>query len=206
MFQITEAPGCYEGFLQPLKYTTKWSPDSNILSSMDVETFMTWKDTCMECGTPKRSGVGMFCSNFLSLIKPLPRCYAVWCRECYHTHPKDTFWVHARLAKGYEKSEDPEKEEHLNKRFRIARDGYHLMVIPFECYLCQFRNVNERYPIHGNARDKYTKLWIRRAIMGYFWIRDTSTVSVNFRRLRQDYSDSIKILSIRRPLPIIVTN
>ena len=47
MFQTTEVPECYGGFLKPLKYRTIWSPDSNILSSMDVGNFITWKGPYM---------------------------------------------------------------------------------------------------------------------------------------------------------------
>ena len=41
MFQTTEVPGYYGVFLKPLKYRTIWSPDSNILISMDVVNFIT---------------------------------------------------------------------------------------------------------------------------------------------------------------------
>ena len=80
------------------------------------------------------------------------------------------------------------------------------MGILFECDLCQFRNVNWRYLIHGNSKDNHTLLCIRRAILDDFWSRETSTVSVNFRRLRGDYFDSAEALSIRRPVTIIGTN
>ena len=80
------------------------------------------------------------------------------------------------------------------------------MGIPFECDMCQFRNVNERDPIHGNSKDNYTLLCIKRAILNVFWSRETSTVSGNFSRLRRDYFDSAEALSIRRPVPIVGTN
>ena len=97
-------------------------------------------------------------------------------------------------------------EECLNKHFRIERDGDHLMGIPFECDMCQFRNVNDRDPIHGNTWYNYTLLCIRRAILDDFWSRDTSTVSDNFRRLRRGYFDSVEALSIKILVPIIGTN
>ena len=89
---------------------------------------------------------------------------------------------------------------------QIERNGYHLKGIPFECDLCQSRNVNERDPINGNARYNHTLLCIRRAIIDAFWSQETSTVSGNFRKTRQDYFDSIEVLIIRRPMPIIGTN
>ena len=129
---------------------------------MDVENFMTWKGPCMECETPKRSGVRLFCLNLgRSSDPPSTPCYAVWCGECYHPHPEDPFRVQTRLANKYEKSEDLGMEERLKKRFQIARYGDHLMGTPFECDLFQLRNSNEAYPIHGNARYNYALLFIR---------------------------------------------
>ena len=79
------------------------------------------------------------------------------------------------------------------------------MGIPFECDMCQFRNVNERDLIHSNANDNYTLLCMMRAILDAFWSQETRTISGNFRRLRRDYFDSAEALIIRRPVPIIVT-
>ena len=98
MFQTINFPGWYGRVLQPLKYRTIWRPDSNILSSMDVINFMTWKGPCMDCETPNRSGVGLFYSNSLRLRKCLPPCHAVWWREFYRPHPEDPFWLQTSLA------------------------------------------------------------------------------------------------------------
>ena len=72
--------------------------------------------------------------------------------------------------------------------------------------MCQFRNVKERDPIHGNSKDNYTLLYIRQAILDAFLSQETSMVSGNFRRLRREYFDSSKALSTRIPVPIIGTN
>ena len=80
------------------------------------------------------------------------------------------------------------------------------MGIPFECDLCRFRNLDERNTIHGNARNNYILLYIRRAIMDAFCIRETSTVFGNSMRLRRHYFDLVKVLSIRRPVTTIGTN
>ena len=125
---------------------------------MDVRNFMTWKGPCLECKTFKRNGVGLFCSNFLRQRDPFPRCLAVWCGECYTAHPNDPFRVQTALDD--EESEDLVTEEKLAKRFKVARDGDHLMGVPFECDLYHFRNVNERDPIPGNSKDNMTLLCI----------------------------------------------
>ena len=97
-------------------------------------------------------------------------------------------------------------EERLNKRFRTEKDGYHFMGIPFECDLCQFRNVNKRNTIHGNSKDNYTLLCIRQEILDTFWSQETSTVWGTLRRLRIDCFYSVEALIIRIPVPIIGTN
>ena len=42
--------------------------------------------------------------------------------------------------------------------------------------------------------------------MDCFWSQETSTVSGNIRRLRREYFDSVKVLSMITPVPIIGTN
>ena len=111
-----------------------------------------------------------------------------------------------QVLRGDYESKDLETEELPNKRFQIARDGDHLMGIFFEYDLCQFININERKPIHGNSKDSYTLLCIRQVILDAFWSRETSMVLGNFRRLRRDYFDSAEALSIRIPVPIIGTD
>ena len=164
---------------------------------MYVENFMTWKGKCMECKTSYRSGVGLFCSNVLRLKKPSTPCYVVWCVECYHPHLGDPFQVRTSLDDRENGSEDLETEESLKKRFWIEWYMYHLMEIPFECDLCQFRSVNERDPIHRNAdKPPWTTFGADRLV--WFW--------GHFRRFRLDYFNSIKLLSIKRPVPIIGNN
>ena len=135
MFQITEAHVCYDGVLTLLKYITNWRPDSDTLSSTYVKFFMTWKSLFMDCETPKRVGVGMFCSYLLKIRKNLLPCYAVWCGECYHHQPEYQFLAQTSLSDEYNKSNYLETEERLNKRFHISRDRDHLMGIHFECDL-----------------------------------------------------------------------
>ena len=60
--------------------------------------------------------------------------------------------------------------------------------------------------MHGNSKDNYTLLCIRRAILGAFWSQETSTVSLNVRRLIRDYFESVEALNIIIPVPIIGTN
>ena len=80
------------------------------------------------------------------------------------------------------------------------------MGILFECDMCQFRNVNERYPIYGSSKEKCTLLCIRQVVLDFFWSLETSTVSGNFRKLRRDYFESTKALSIRIIVPVIGIN
>ena len=60
--------------------------------------------------------------------------------------------------------------------------------------------------MQGKSRDNYTLLYIRRSIVGAFWSQENSTVLGKFRRLRRYYFNSIKVLMIRVPMPIIGKN
>ena len=155
---------------------------------------------------PKEDWIQAVLLKFLEYWETFPLCCAVWCGGLYHHHPEDPFLVQTSLSKKYDKSEDLDTEERINKRFQISRDRYHLMVIPFECYLCKFSNLNESYPIHSNIKYNYTMLCIRRDIMDAFWSQETSTVLGNFRRLRRDYFESMGVFSIGRLVPIIGTH
>ena len=77
------------------------------------------------------------------------------------------------------------------------------MGIPFECDLCHFRNLNRRDPEHGDARDDWTLLCIRRAILDAFWSRETSTVRGNLNRLKLDYQSAMSTFSMACPLPTL---
>ena len=75
------------------------------------------------------------------------------------------------------------------------------MGIPFQCDLCHFRNVAERDPVEGRAKDEYTMMCIRRANLDAAWSREPSTVQSNLYRLQRDYHDAASSLSIKRLVP-----
>ena len=127
-------------------------------------------------------------------------CLAVWCGECYQPHPEDPFPVQ-NLLHDEDELEDLETDERLAQRFRQGRNGDHLMGIPFQCDLCHFRNVAERDPVEGRAKDEYTMMCIRRANLDAAWSREPSTVQSNLYRLQRDYHDAASSLSIKRLVP-----
>jgi len=74
--------------------------------------------------------------------------------------------------------EDPTESE----RFGFARNGDNY-VCPFQCDLCQFRNVRMRDP-KANMLDDATLCCIRRATLDSFWGRAEGTVRANLSSLR----------------------
>ena len=70
--------------------------------------------------------------------------------------------------------------EREDLRFRKARAGDMLMV-PFQCELCHFRNVYKRDPWPTDTRDTEVLEFMRRAILDSLWARETSTVKGNLR-------------------------
>ena len=73
--------------------------------------------------------------------------------------------------------DDVEDQEEANK-FRCARNGDHLLT-PFQCDLCQFRNVFKREPMANVVTDEKAIIAIRRAILDTFWARTKNTVDRN---------------------------
>ena len=70
--------------------------------------------------------------------------------------------------------------------YQKARDGDHLMGVPFECDLCHYRNMRKKDPDFGNSRDVYLLMVIRRANLDACWARASSTVSGNLKRAVRD--------------------
>ena len=167
---------------------------------------MTLKGLCIEWKNPNRSGVGIFCSNLLRLRNTFPPVMRFGADNVSILTRRILFDYWQVLPPETMKVKTWRWRKRLIKRFWISRYGYHLMGITFECDLYQFINVNERDPIHENSRDIYTLLCIRRAILYSFWSWETIMVSGNFRRHLRYYFDSVEQFSIRRPVPIIVTN
>lgn len=57
-------------------------------------------------------------------------------------------------------------------------------MVPFQCELCHFRNIQEREPGTG-GRDALLMEYIRRAILDAFWAREPSTVKQNLRETKR---------------------
>ena len=95
--------------------------------------------------------------------------------------------------------EDPESEA----RYTKGRNGDHLMGVPFECELCHFRNLNFRNPNWEDPRDGFTLMAIRRANLDAMWGREPDTVKGNLNRLIRDHGDTVKWVSLLRPLPLL---
>ena len=66
------------------------------------------------------------------------------------------------------------KQRHLQ-----ARDGDYLLV-PFQCDLCHFRNLTQRYPSHSDS-DIRLVVVIRRANLDAFWAMEPGTVGATKR-------------------------
>ena len=62
----------------------------------------------------------------------------------------------------------------------VARPGDNLMV-PFQCDVCHFRNINKRDPLEDKVEDIRLMRCIRRANLDAMWCRESNTVSGNLR-------------------------
>lgn len=87
---------------------------------------------------------------------------AAYCAPCYRRYEEDPFPIQTTLEE--EEGESGfETEESHEERFQSAREGDHVMSLPFECDMCQFRNVAQRDVDWCNAKDIYTLICIRGA-------------------------------------------
>ncbi len=77
------------------------------------------------------------------------------------------------------------------------------MGVPFECYLCSFRNVCGRNPVWRDRTEQFTLTAIRRVNIEVMWAREPDTVATNWRRERADYLTTRKNLSIDDFLPVL---
>jgi hypothetical protein len=87
-------------------------------------------------------------------------------------------------------------------RFKCGRDGDNLM-IPFQCDLCHFRNIQNRNPDPRKyAKDGLALRCIRRANLDSFWSRESSTVSQNASQARtmEDLGEALGFDSVAPPM------
>jgi hypothetical protein len=92
-------------------------------------------------------------------------------------------------------------EELKDTRYMCARDGDHLMSLPFECDLCHFRNLAKRDVEWDNEKDMYTLMCIRAASLDAMWSRESGTVIGNFKRMKLDLGNALPALSIEGLFP-----
>ena len=91
-------------------------------------------------------------------------------------------------------------------RFKHARNGDHLMGMPFYCDTCHFINLTKRLPKSSSERDVTMLRYIRRGSLDAFWSRTPGTVASNLSRLRVDYKSGMAALSMNCPLPVMGTD
>ena len=78
-------------------------------------------------------------------------------------------------------------------RFKSARDGDHYLV-PFQCDLCHFRNMQGRDPLPTSRVDAMVMDFIRRGNLDAFWSRETKTVKANLLGLMRTYKSKEKFM------------
>ena len=94
---------------------------------------------CGECKKPVNRWNGIICGKYLSRRGKFRACRRGWHGKCYAVHSDDRF--PQRMMKDDEDGfvDDPSEKE----RFKSARNGDNYLC-PFQCDLCQFRNLYSR--------------------------------------------------------------
>src|SRR5210317_318585 len=132
------------------------------------------KENCNRRVTPKN---GIFCANFSFRRGHYVPCHSCFCAECYQPIGNKPFPI--RELVDDEGIPLPEKE---TSRFLKARPG-DMLVVPFQCDMCHFRNMLGRNPDDANSRDFEILEYIRRANLDAMWARESTTVKQNLRVL-----------------------
>jgi len=103
-------------------------------------------------------------------------------------------------------ADDPTERE----RFKCARDGDNFLC-PFQCDLCQFRNIHLRNPTES-TEDKKTMCYIRLAVLDGFWGRASGTVVQNnlgqlwsFFKIACEEFEMMRALPEMGPFPLMDT-
>ncbi len=141
------------------------------------DNYMSWAGHCRECLTIWKRGHRLFCGNFLLPRGNYPPCRSVRCGTCYKESPNNNF---PRLDHQQSGSDLEVDLAYMQGRYRCARNGDHLMGVPFECDLCLFCNVVSRDPDESNQRDEFMLTAIRRVLLDVIWARELNTVASNW--------------------------
>jgi hypothetical protein len=163
---------------------------------MTQSDFMSWTGSCVKCGKIQRAGHGLFCSNILLGRGISPPCRNVWCGECYWEASNNQFLRLDFTGESANATNLEIESPTTTSRYRCARDGDHLMGVPFECDLCSFCNVSGRQPAFMNRRDQYTLTCIRRVQLDVMWAREPHKVASNWSRAKADYQMVVNSLSV----------
>ena len=122
---------------------------------------------------------GLFCANFSAKRGPFAACKSSWCNGCYKAQASVPFPIKENLDdEGVTIKRTDDKE-----RFLVGRQGDNFLM-PFQCDLCQFRNLQDRDPVHTHIGDTLLLEFIRRVNLDAFWSRETSTVGGNLSGLK----------------------
>ena len=107
-------------------------------------------------------------------------CRQAWCGPCYVATDGGEFPIAIPVDE-----EGVEIEDYKGKgRYLSARNGDHL-ITPFQCDLCQFRNLTDRDPQELIPQDNRLMKCIRRANLDALWSTEPDTVSKNLSELRR---------------------
>ena len=160
---------------------------TGLSSNGGVTSLSNYVGFCKKCRIPLPRFSGIFCANFSSTRDVFLPCRGMWCAECYAQSGATCF----PIKKTYDEEGEEIKRDDEDSRFRHARDGDHYMV-PFQCELCHFRNIQRREPIASQEQDVLLLDFIRRANLDAFWARESGTVSANLSSVKRIHKSKDK--------------
>jgi hypothetical protein len=123
-----------------------------------------WRGACAGCHQLIFTGQGICCSNLSSMRGPWTACHSVWCGICYVLTKADRHPIKELVT---EDGEDVVRHLKDQKKWRQGRNRENL-ICPFQCDLCQFRNIKQMDPWKNDLNDNNLLQGIHRANLDAF--------------------------------------
>jgi hypothetical protein len=123
---------------------------------------------------------GLYCTNFAHSRLNWRPCKQVWCGDCYTPHHLDHFYQHTLTDDdGFDWRPPEELLQH-----RHARAGDHLL-IPFQCDLCWFQNLQYRDPLTNDRQDDLLLFCIWQASLDALWGKESDIIQAMLQVINQ---------------------
>ena len=136
----------------------------------------------------------MYCVNFGQSLGTFSSCQGIWHTLCYSLSNKIDFCI----LSGPKSKGDQERIESAQNQVKDAMECWRAwpgdyMSTLFECDLCVFMKLQNRYPLQSSQKDVKLLACIRKANLDAFWRRASTAVGNNARTVKRMIESSNEV-------------